>query len=122
MAENGGSSGGLGFWHFACLAVVVGGVIGLVYLVMNQYTKASDVATILGIVVPALATIGAAGFGVKVAYERGANQGKARGKKEAANAVEGHVQEARDAWERTDPHQVRASIASLEGALTGLKA
>jgi hypothetical protein len=59
---------------------------------------------------------------VKVAYDRGASHGKARGKKDAANAVEGHVQQARAAWDRTDGHEVGQSIANLEGALTGLRA
>ena len=67
----------------------------------------TNAATILGIVVPAFATIGAAAFGITVAYGAGKTEGEARGaagkdaavkqaQTDVANRISGPLQEARE--------------------------
>jgi len=62
---------------------------------------ATNAATILGIVIPAFATIGGAAFGVSVAYksgnERGKVSGQAQGRAAAAGALASQLKEAQQA-------------------------
>ena len=64
----------------ALIALVFATVIAITAFVVNHFAQsATDAATILGIVIPALATIGAAIFGVSVAYSAGQTTGEAKG-------------------------------------------
>lgn len=66
-------------WSFLTAAVVLTALVLVVKWVLDDTKEAGDVATILGIVVPAFATIGAAMFGIGIAYNAGAKSGEAAG-------------------------------------------
>jgi hypothetical protein len=84
-----------------------------------QTDSATNAATILGIVIPAFATIGAAAFAVTVAYKSGTEQGKAagqaQGKSDAAKAVAPHVKQAQEAIAALK-HQLEESAFSAPGS------
>jgi hypothetical protein len=103
---NGGDNGAGGapisnLWSFASLLVVVAGLIVItVYVVGHYKLEATDAGTILGIVIPAFATIGAAIFGVTVAYKAGAKtgeqEGTKKGKRQAADKVDAELNRAQN--------------------------
>lgn len=91
--------GGLSPWHVLSIAIVVLGLVALVWLVLMQTPTANDAVNILAVIVPAFASFGAAIFGVQVAYgagkdsgervgtESGVKQGRQQGRKELAAAL-----------------------------------
>jgi hypothetical protein len=102
---TGGSQTVSNFWTFASvLTIVVAVVIITLYTVRHYATSATDAGTILGIVIPVFATMGAAIFGVTVAYQSGSRTGEQtgvkKGKNDAANIVEPEVNSMHDSAER----------------------
>jgi hypothetical protein len=89
------------------------------YVVHHYHRNATNAATIIGIVAPAFATIGAAAFGVKVAYSTGKKQGTVTGKQtgaaEAARKLAPLVANARN---HLDAHaaQINTQSASIPGS------
>jgi hypothetical protein len=78
-----------GYLDVLLVAVILGALVGLTIFVVDHYhAHSTDAATILGIVVPAFATIGAAAFGLTVAYKAGAAKGEASGAAQAKDAAE----------------------------------
>jgi hypothetical protein len=79
------------------LGLVLGTIVLILYIAQNKWNAATDVVAVLGVTVPALATIGAAVFGV-AAYDRGkeagAAQGRSRGWQEGRRSVARQVAEA----------------------------
>jgi hypothetical protein len=76
-------------WDLLIVLAALIGLIVLTGLTMRHYAgNATNAATILGIVVPAFATIGAAAFGITVAYSAGQAKGQAAGQADKAKAVE----------------------------------
>jgi hypothetical protein len=69
----------------------------LTIVVVRHYPKSTDAATILGIVVPVFATVGAAVFGVTAAYQVGTGKGAETGKKAAAKDLAPKVKAAQTA-------------------------
>jgi hypothetical protein len=70
------------------VVVILGALVALTVFVVTHYKgQSTDAATILGIVVPAFATIGAAAFGITVAYSAGAAKGEAKGEAKAQEAA-----------------------------------
>jgi hypothetical protein len=70
------------------VVVILGALVALTVFVVAHYKgHSTDAATILGIVVPAFATIGAAAFGITVAYSAGAAKGEAKGETKAQEAA-----------------------------------
>jgi hypothetical protein len=70
------------------IVVILGALVAITIFVVNHYkNQSTDAATILGIVVPAFATIGAATFGVTVAYSAGNAKGEAKGEVKAQRAA-----------------------------------
>ncbi len=85
----------VGSWQFASVVVVIGGLVAIVALALAKYDSDKDTVTgVLGVVVPAFASIGAAAFGVTVAYHAGKSSGEVTGK---AKGEEGKVQAVHDA-------------------------
>jgi hypothetical protein len=85
-------------WHVLIVLAVIGGLVAIVALVLDEVKKSADVVAILGTIIPGLAAISAAAFGIPLAYQSGkagkddavnvAQQtGKSEGKKEAARRV-----------------------------------
>lgn len=73
------------------LAIVLATFAYVLELVIDKWPSASDAAAVLGVIVPAFASMGAAVFGIQVAYAKGTAAGEAsgheRGKKEVARRV-----------------------------------
>jgi hypothetical protein len=75
-------------WGVAAIAVVVFGLLALVVVVLRGTDTAQDATTVLAVLVPAFASIGAAIFGVQVAYDKGKETGGKEG--EATGLARGH--------------------------------
>ena len=74
-------------WDVLTVAVALVALITItIYTARHYGDNATNAATILGIVVPAFATIGAAAFGITVAYNAGQAKGEATG--QAAGVAE----------------------------------
>jgi hypothetical protein len=68
--------------------VVVVGIIVVVLIVMPEFDSERDTVTgVLGVVIPAFATIGAAVVGITVGYSTGQSSGKEAGKAEGKAEV-----------------------------------
>lgn len=85
-------------WDVLLIATILAALIVLTVYVVHHYATSTDAATILGIVIPAFATIGAAVFGVTVAYNagtsKGAQKGEANAKKDASETLGPLLKEA----------------------------
>lgn len=115
--------------HLIGLGIVVLGILAVLALVMPRFNAERDTAAgILGIVIPAFATIGAALFGITIAYSEGKATGEQKGKAEGeAGKLEAVVDAessgrkiaAREILARLEPG-VEASdrvVSSIEAAL-----
>lgn len=100
-----GRAAPLGWAHVAIVAVVMGALVWIVFLAMDNATDAGDAAAVLGTVVPGIAAIGAAVFGIPLAYQTGKagkveaveqshQAGMADGKKEAVARIHRALPEA----------------------------
>lgn len=83
-----GESKAASWQKLGMLVVVVAALAWAIIYIVGKYDTASDAASILGIVVPVFATIGAAVFGVQVAYERGAKKAEESAADEVNTAQE----------------------------------
>lgn len=72
----------LNSWHFWSLVAVLVSLLLALLIVLWRFTEAGEAASILGIVVPAFATIGSAIFGVTIGYKVGETSGEKAGKEE----------------------------------------
>jgi hypothetical protein len=81
--------------HIAGLAVLILGILVVLLIVMPEFNQDRDTATgVLGVVIPAFATIGAALFGITVGYNAGQSSGKETGKAEGKAEGEARKDEA----------------------------
>jgi hypothetical protein len=81
--------------HIAGLAVLILGILVVLLIVMPEFNDERDTATgVLGVVIPAFATIGAALFGITVGYNAGQSSGKETGKAEGKAEGEAGKDEA----------------------------
>jgi hypothetical protein len=81
--------------HIAGLAVLILGILVVLLIVMPEFNEDRDTATgVLGVVIPAFATIGAALFGITVGYNAGQSSGKETGKAEGKAEGEARKDEA----------------------------
>ena len=107
----------IGVWHIVGLAIVVVGIIVLVLLVRSDFNEDRDTVTgVLGVVVPAFATIGAALFGVTLGYSTGKESGKASGKAAAAADKE----QAVDAAKKAVVKEVKSRLQGADKAVSSL--
>jgi hypothetical protein len=58
-------------WHFLIVLTVLGSLVLIVWIAINRYSVAADAAAVLGTIIPAIAAIGAAAFGIPLAYQSG---------------------------------------------------
>jgi hypothetical protein len=112
LTELKGESTTTGWQKLLMLTVVVGALAAATMFIVNESPEASDAATILGIVVPVFATIGAAVFGIQVAYERGEKKAETQAQ-DTVNAAE---QEAVDAQARSREARSAADEAKSQAA------
>lgn len=84
-------------WHVLLSIAVLVTLSGFSAWVVHYYERdtATNAATILGIVVPAFATIGAAAFGVTIAYKAGQARGEASGQQQGQVAQTAAVSSVR---------------------------
>lgn len=68
------SSRALNVWTFLTIAVVMAALVVIIWKILDASTPDSAVA-VLGVVIPVFATVGAAVFGIPIAYQRGATVG-----------------------------------------------
>jgi hypothetical protein len=81
--------------HIAGLAVLILGILVVLLIVMPEFNDDRDTVTgVLGVVIPAFATIGAALFGITVGYNAGQSSGKETGKAEGKAEGEAGKDEA----------------------------
>jgi uncharacterized membrane protein YqiK len=85
-------------WSAVVALVIMGALVAILAIVTNAYPAASDAASILGVVIPALVSLGAAAFGVAVAYNAVSGKGTAEAGQAQAEAkqqsAEGEKQQA----------------------------
>jgi hypothetical protein len=66
-------------WDLLIITVVLSFVAGIVVFTVDHYPQVQDVGTVLGIVLPGVVSLGAAVFGITVAYNAGSTRGETRG-------------------------------------------
>lgn len=112
----------IGPWHIFGLFIIVAGIVILVLVVMPKFNQERDTVTgILGIAIPAFATIGGALFGVTIAYSEGKKTGAVTGqaqgeanKDQAAKEAEKRV--AHELRERLVP--AKLSVQNIIGPIS----
>jgi hypothetical protein len=101
-------------WDVLIIAVALTALIVLtIYTARHYGGNATNAATILGIVVPAFATIGAAAFGITVAYSAGQAKGEATGQAKTAAEKEQAVATVR----KETAEKLAPALASARDAL-----
>jgi len=106
----------LNVWGVLAILIVMAALTTIVWKVVDSYTG-SDAVAVLGIIIPMFATIGAAVFGIPIAYQRGTSEGKAQ---EAANTAP-KVDAARKLGNEEKTRQVRPLVESLSSGLDQLE-
>lgn len=102
-------------WSAIVALVIMGALVAILAITTNAYPTASDAASILGVVIPALVSLGAAAFGVAVAYN--AVGGKATAE---AGKVEAEVKQQSAEGEKQQA--VAAAQSTATDAMSELKA
>jgi hypothetical protein len=96
-------------WDLLISLVAMATLVVIVVVVVDHYESAKAAATVLGLIVPGLVSLGAAFFGVSVAYQAGSKQGeakgKAAGKRDAGKLLQPHVRKLK---EHTRPNILEA--------------
>ena len=122
----------LGWAHVAVVAVVMGALVWIVFLALDNATDAGDAAAVLGTVVPGIAAIGAAVFGIPLAYQTGKagkeeavkeshEAGVADGKKEAVTRIQRVLPEP-TALAAMGPQEGEAALSRVRAELFDLLA
>jgi hypothetical protein len=100
--------------HIAGLAVLILGILVVLLIVMPEFNEDRDTATgVLGVVIPAFATIGAALFGITVGYNAGQSSGKETGKAEGKAEGEARKDEAAAVARTQGRKEVAEEVAAL---------
>jgi hypothetical protein len=80
-------------WTAAIVVVLMGGLVGILAIVAHAYGKAEEAGAILGVVVPAVVSFGAAAFGAAVAYKAAGGKADAEAGKADAEAKQQSAEE-----------------------------
>jgi hypothetical protein len=119
--ETSATPPGVGPWHVAALGVLMAALLIALALVIPKFNSDRDTVTgILGVVVPAFATIGAALFGVTVGYSAGAAQGETTGKAKGEANKDAAVTQALGAVHANASDAQEAMDAIVKGITTHL--
>jgi hypothetical protein len=114
-SESGVTSG-----HVAALAVVIVGLLVALWLVLQNTENASEATNVLGVVIPAFATIGAAVFGITAAYRVGNATGESKGKEDGKEEVKKAIRPLVERLESNATEQVivplRRNLVSESGS------
>ncbi len=87
-------------WSFATFMAGMVTILIITFIVLANTDKEADPAAILGILVPAIVSLGTAAFGISVAREESKKRGEAEQRKEHAEREKGEADVARDKAER----------------------
>jgi hypothetical protein len=108
------------FWGAVIALLVLGALISILAIVVNSFSEADDAASILGILVPAVVSLGAAALGAAVATnavggKASAEAGQAAAEVKQQNAEEDKTQVA--AATQRLASQTEDHVATLEQAM-----
>jgi len=106
----------LTFFGVLAIAIVMGTMLLIVWKVVDGYTKASDAASVLGVIIPVFATIGAAVFGIPIAYSRGTDAGQQQANAQLPQKLEQAKQTAKSEVKAT----LQPSLDALHSQVTDL--
>jgi hypothetical protein len=110
---------GTNLWDALIALFIVGGLVGLVYLLLDEYGDDTErIAAVLGIAAPVLA----AGFGVTLGYFTGKEKGEATGQKRGRQEVAAKFADAVRSLEdegRIEDTTSRLAVERLKGIVEG---
>jgi hypothetical protein len=99
------SSRSLNIWTFLTIAVVMAALVVIIWKILDASTPDSTVA-VLGVVIPMFATVGAAVFGIPIAYQRGTTVGA----QQAASTKDQEVAAASDSAKKEAEAEMKTRI------------
>jgi uncharacterized membrane protein YqiK len=109
-------------WSAVVALVIMGALVAVLAITANAYPTAADSASILGVVVPALVSLGAAAFGVAVAYNAVSGKSTAEAGKADAEAGKASAEAKQQSAEGEKQQAVAAAQATATEAMGELKA
>jgi hypothetical protein len=92
--DGGGQAAAATMWTFLSVLVALLALIGLVVYAGENYKTVQDATTLLGVVVPAVVSVGAAAAGIRIAYDRGQNTGEKQKEAELKSKLQPLAEEA----------------------------
>lgn len=98
------------------IVVVMAALVAIVFKVVDTYARGSDAIGVLGVIIPMFATVGAAVFGIPVAYERGA----AKGEETAERRTDLKVKDATKDGEKRAREKLNPTVRALDDAVSRL--
>jgi hypothetical protein len=127
MADN---SSGLNIWSLLIVLAALIATAVITFLVIDEYTTASDAVSVLGAALPVVGVIVGVAFGVAVAWPaakaKGESDGKSEAKRHVANEIEALLPDDTTgrgivpSQEMQDP-KAEAIIAGVRGLVAGLR-
>lgn len=124
-------SSGPNIWSLLIVVAALVATVATTYLVMEEYTTASDTVSVLGATLPIVGVIVGAAFGVAVAWPAGRAKGAADGRTEAKRMVANEIEALlpSDSAGRgivpspeVQDSKAEAIIAGVRGIVAGLRA
>jgi hypothetical protein len=113
------SSRSLNIWTFLTIAVVMAALVAIVWKILDASTPDSAVA-VLGVVIPMFATVGAAVFGIPIAYQRGATVGAQQATSTKAQEVAAASDSAKKETQAEMKTKIEPVVENLADAARGL--
>jgi hypothetical protein len=110
---NGSPSRVLNFSAVIAIGVVMAALVAIVFQVIDRYPMGSDAGTVLGVIVPVFATVGAAVFGIPIAYQRGADTAEQK----AAAAEQPKLAAAAKDGESSAKQKLAPAVHAVEEAI-----
>lgn len=113
------SSRPLNLWTFLSIAIVMVALAAIIWKVLDASNPDSSVA-VLGVIIPVFATIGAAVFGIPIAYQRGADQGTQTATAGKQQAIAEASDKAKKDGQRTAKSQMQPVVSELVAGVNDL--
>jgi hypothetical protein len=103
------------------VAVLMGTLVAILAIVANAYGEASDAASILGILIPAVVSLGAAAFGVAVAYNAVGGKAEAEVDKASAEVKQQSAEEEKQQAAASAQQTATQALAHLDTLAEAVK-
>jgi hypothetical protein len=113
------SSRPLNLWTFLSIAIVMVALAVIIWKVLDASNPDSSVA-VLGVIIPIFATIGAAVFGIPIAYQRGADQGTQTATAGKQHEIADAADKAKKDGQRTAKSQMQPVVRELVAGVNDL--